>query len=357
DARDSDATLSSTTAIISLTTGGYGENNHTYDFGFTSATTTYSVGNRVWYDTDNDGVMDVTEVGVNNVTVDLLNSSNTQIATTTTDSSGYYRFDNVAEGTGYRVRIRGSNFTSGGALYGYQNSTGNTSTTDQNDNGVDPASNNPSTAGVLSSSFDLGAALQPTGETDFTSSGNGAHGPNGDVNDNLTVDFGFYCIAIGNLVFLDNNSNGTFDAGDVGLSGAGLALFQSDVTTLVRAGLDGVLGTPDDVSGNDGTVNTNYIQSNGSGGYQFKGLPPGSYVVRVYPPYGYKSSNDIATSGNPNNGTDNDDNGIGNTAGSVASAALTVTAGGGTGATVTNSTGLTTNPTLDFGLITFSPTA
>lgn len=357
DARDSDAALSGATAVISLTTGGYGENNHTYDFGFTSATVTYSVGNRVWYDTNNNGVMDGAEVGVNNVTVDLLNNSNTQIATTLTDSSGYYRFDGIAAGTGYRVRIRGSNFNGGGALNGYQNSASNTSGTDQRDNGVDPAGNNPSTAGVLSSSFNLGAALQPTAEPDFTASGNGAHGPNGDVTDNLTVDFGFYCIAIGNLVFEDQNASGTFDGADVGVAGAGLALFQSDGTTIVRVGLDGILGTPDDVSGNDGTVNTNYIQSTAGGGYQFKGLPPGSYIVRIYPPYGYKSTNDIASSANPNNGTDNDDNGIGNVAGAVASAALTLTAGSGTGVIVTNSTGLTNNPTLDFGLVTYSPTA
>ncbi len=355
DARDSDATLSSTNAVISLTTGGYGVNNHTYDFGFIVS---YSAGNRVWYDTDNDGVMDGTEVGVNGVTVDLLNSGNSQIATTTTDSSGYYRFDGISAGTGYRVRIRGSNFSGSGVLKGYQNSTGNTTATDQRDNGVDPASNNPSTSGVLSSPFDLGEGLQPIAEPDVTGSGNGANSPNGDAADNLTVDFGFYCLAIGNLVFVDNNTNGTFDGGDVGLAGAGLALFQSDGTTLVRVGLDGILGTPDDVTGNDGTVNTNFIQSASGGSYQFKGLTPGSYIVRVYPPYGYKSTNDIASSGNPNNGTDNDDNGIGNAAGAAASAVLTLTAGStSAGAIVTNSIGLTNNPTLDFGLVTYAPTA
>jgi hypothetical protein len=194
DARDSDATLSSTTAIVSLTTGADGENNHTYDFGFTAAATNYSVGNRVWFDTNNDRVLDVTESGVNNVTVELVDTFGNSLSTprtTTTNSSGYYRFDNVSAGV-YKVRINAVNFNSGGALLGYYSSTGATSGTDQRDNGVDPATNGEYTStGVLSVAFTLGAASQPTAEPDFTSTGNGAHGTNGDVSDNLQIDFGF----------------------------------------------------------------------------------------------------------------------------------------------------------------------
>ncbi len=200
DARDSDATLSSTTAVIALTTGDYGVNDHTFDFGFTSATVSYSVGNRVWFDngagggTANDRIMNGGEAGVNGVTVELVDSSGNPLSTprtTTTNSSGYYRFDAVSAGT-YKVRINAVNFNSGGALLGYYSSTGVTSGTDQRDNGVDPATSALYTSiGVLSAVFTLGTASQPLAEPDFTSSGNGAHGTNGDVTDNLQIDFGF----------------------------------------------------------------------------------------------------------------------------------------------------------------------
>ena len=303
DARDSDATLSTTTAVIALTTGNYGQNNHTYDFGFTTATPAYSVGNRVWYDTNNDGIMDVTEVGITGITVDLLDNSNAQVQTTTTDASGYYRFDGIVAGN-YKVRIRASNFT-GGSLKSYQSSTSNTSATDQRDNGVDPAGNNPSTAGVLSSTFTLGAAAQPLAEPDFTSAGASAHGTNGDVSDNLTVDFGFYSLTLGNLVYDDVNLNGTFDAGDVGIRTALVALYQSDGITIVPVGPDGILGTADDT-----ILPASQFVTVAGGAYLFQGLPPGSYIVKVTPPAGYKSTADLASSANPNNGTDNDDNGI-----------------------------------------------
>lgn len=194
DVRDSDATLSSTTAVIALTTGDYGVNNHTYDFGFSAATTSYSVGNRVWFDTDNDRELDGTESGVNNVTVELVDTFGASLSPqrlTTTNSSGYYRFDSVSAGV-YKVRVNAVNFNSGGALLGYYSSTGATSGTDQRDNGIDPTTNAEYTStGVLSVAFTLGAASQPIAEPDFTSSGNGAHGTNGDVSDNLQLDFGF----------------------------------------------------------------------------------------------------------------------------------------------------------------------
>ncbi|HZS05023.1 MAG TPA: C25 family cysteine peptidase [Blastocatellia bacterium] len=353
DVRDSDAVLSGTTAVISLTTGGYGVNSHTYDFGFTSATVSYSVGNRLWYDTNNNGLMDVTEVGISGVTVDLLDNTNAQVQTTTTNASGYYRFDNVTAGT-YKVRIRSTNFGSSSTLYSYQNSTGSASATDQQDNGVDPAGNDPSTAGVLSASFTVGAAAQPTAEPDYTSSGPGAHGASGDVTDNLTVDFGFYTLTLGNLVFDDINKNGSYDSTtDVGIQGATVKLYQSDGTTIVPVGPDGILGTADDTSNP-----ANQFVTPAGGVYQFKGLPPGSYIVKVTPPSGYQSTGDVASSASPNNGTDSDDNGVGTGTGEVSSGIITLAAGSSSnGASVSNSTGLTSNVTVDFGFSPAAPTA
>ncbi len=64
--------------------------------------TTGSIGDRVWIDTDADGVQDVHEPGINSVTVNLFTDSNGDgvfdnlVATTTTDANGNYVFDNLA---------------------------------------------------------------------------------------------------------------------------------------------------------------------------------------------------------------------------------------------------------------------
>jgi len=59
----------------------------------------------VWADTDRDGTHDAAEVEKGGVTVQLVRTSNgTVVATTTTNLSGVYRFDDVADGS-YRVRV------------------------------------------------------------------------------------------------------------------------------------------------------------------------------------------------------------------------------------------------------------
>lgn len=63
-----------------------------------------SIGDRVWYDTDRDGIQDAGENGIRGVTVKLRNSANTVIATTTTNTSGNYLFPNLAAGT-YKVEF------------------------------------------------------------------------------------------------------------------------------------------------------------------------------------------------------------------------------------------------------------
>jgi SdrD B-like domain len=79
-----------------------------FDFGFTStvgvtAGDIYAIGDRVWADTNDNGVQDSGETGVNGVTVSLLdNATSAVLATTTTDGSGLYAFDSVAIGT-YKV--------------------------------------------------------------------------------------------------------------------------------------------------------------------------------------------------------------------------------------------------------------
>ncbi|MBM3881161.1 MAG: DUF2341 domain-containing protein [Verrucomicrobia bacterium] len=175
---------------------GDADDNLTLDFGFVTAPPpTFSVGNRVWLDNGagggvaNNGLQDGNEPGVSGVTVQLLDNGGSVIGTATTDGAGYYRFDNVPAGTGYKICLPASNFGTGGPLNGTVSSNGATAGTDKRDNGIDA---NPATDGICSDDFSLGTGLQPTGEPDVTGSGAGAHGPTGDANDDLTVDFGFF---------------------------------------------------------------------------------------------------------------------------------------------------------------------
>ncbi len=75
-----------------------GESRLDVDAGFRTST---SVGGLVWEDVDGDGRRDETEVGVNDVTVNLYNADGDRVATTVslinpeTDEPGFYCFDNI----------------------------------------------------------------------------------------------------------------------------------------------------------------------------------------------------------------------------------------------------------------------
>ncbi len=58
----------------------------------------------MWTDTNGNGVQDSGEAGINGVTVQLVNSGGTVIATTTTAGDGNYTFSNLAAGS-YTVKI------------------------------------------------------------------------------------------------------------------------------------------------------------------------------------------------------------------------------------------------------------
>ncbi|MFZ1473287.1 MAG: SdrD B-like domain-containing protein, partial [Anaerolineae bacterium] len=86
---------------VSLAQGGF---NLTADFGYTKYG---AIGDFVWYDTDKDGIEDVGEPGIPNVTVALyrdtdgsgtLTAGDTLVTTTTTDADGGYIFKNLVPG-------------------------------------------------------------------------------------------------------------------------------------------------------------------------------------------------------------------------------------------------------------------
>ncbi len=96
----------STAIDIQLTAG---QQLDTADFGLAATTPAPGIiGDRVWLDSDGDGVQDPAEPGVNDVVVTLLSDTDgdgdyeTTVATTTTAGDGGYQFSNVVPGS-YRT--------------------------------------------------------------------------------------------------------------------------------------------------------------------------------------------------------------------------------------------------------------
>ncbi len=354
--------------LSNVVTNGTGTTlNPTLDFGFIpDAMFRFSLGNRVWFDTNNDGMMNGAEIGSANVRVDLFvdngvtagvyDAGDTFVDFKTTDSNGYYRFDDLAAGN-YVVVILSTQFAAGGPLDGYWNSgtsiAGNgvatdgigpdvdTNPADSDDNGVTTFAANIVNY-VSSRAVTLGpTANEPVGETDKLPNPDAGEEP--DSQSNRTVDFGFYQVQLSDLIFVDVNNNGLYNSGDLPLAGARVQLFASNGTTEINVGPDGILGTADDAA--------NGMVTLANGLYLFSGLPAGDYIVKVTPPAGYLSTVDInADTTTPNNNLNNNDNGIGVGAGQVSSNPVSLIAGvSGASTTVTNSIAITHNPSMDFG--------
>ncbi len=353
--------------------------NRTLDFGFIEPV---SLGNRLFFDTDNDGLDNDgtgaapgSSSGIAGVTVQLFLDSDrdgqltgleqSPIATVTTDASGFYRFTEQTHAGGialgaavplypgqYLVGMPASQLAGGGPLAGYY-SSGTTidasgvlsetlapdpnNQTDHDDNGTRQASGF-FTGGVLSQPLLVLADLAPTGELEGAGTAPGPLSIDDDDSD-LTLDFGFYTLGLGDLVWEDNGAsggiavNGLRDGGESGLAGISLTL------ELLPASGSTVLLT---------------TTSSATGTYSFTGLAQGSYRVRFTPPSGYASTRDTADTNNPDGNRNDDDNGPGATTGVITSAALSLTPGSPgalSQSVVVSTTGSTVDPTLDFGLV------
>jgi uncharacterized protein (DUF2141 family) len=81
-----------------------GESNLTADFGFTPALPLASLGDIVWFDANENGVVDAGEAGIAGVTVVLTGGSLASPETATTDAAGNYLFVDLPAGT-YTVSV------------------------------------------------------------------------------------------------------------------------------------------------------------------------------------------------------------------------------------------------------------
>ncbi|MEM7033138.1 MAG: SdrD B-like domain-containing protein, partial [Chloroflexota bacterium] len=272
-----------------------GNSDLTIDFGFFEK---LRLGNRVWFDPDNDGQIDASEQGIANVTLCLLDGVGNPITdsitglprTSTTDANGYYLFDDLAPGA-YIVCVEASNFTAGNPLQGSSSSTPTDATPDNDedsdDNGIDDP--NPATNGIQSGVINLANLTEPTAE-------DGENGSFIDTNSNLTVDFGFFGpLSLGNQVWTDTNNNGQIDPGEMGVPNVVVNLLDSTGTTILST-----------------------TTTNAGGFYTFTNLISGTYIVSV-PPTNFQATGPLEncvsstpTEIDPNLDGNNNDNGIAN---------------------------------------------
>ena len=213
--------------------------DQTVDFGFVPPCTG-AIGVFVWNDQNGNGIFDLGEPGINGVTLNLYNSSNTLIQTTQTvpgttpdpNGNGYYQFTGLCTGN-YTVSA------------------------------VTPA------GGFTPSAPPVGPT---TGEVITVTSPAPVSLP--DNNSSVeTVDFGFVppCDAlIQGTVFNDGNGNGVQDNGEPGIQGIFLYLYNSAGTRIATATTD----------------------SNGN--YQFPNLCAGSYSVQIATPAGYSNTTPVS---------------------------------------------------------------
>jgi hypothetical protein len=290
------------------------QSNRTVDFGFYAA---LSLGNRVWNDADNSGIINGAEAGISGVPVNLYRDSNNNgvpdgavIATTTTNATGYYLFTGLIADH-YIVEIV--------PPAGYRSSTGNLNAyepgPDADSNTADNDDNGTAGAGVIRGApVTLTVGGEPTTEPATPGIADDALNNNA----NYTVDFGlFRPLSLGNLVWTDANNNGVVDGGETGIAGVTVRLYRDSNNN----------GVPD-----GGQIRT--TTTNGTGHYLFTDLGADTYIVEVVTPAGMTSSTGqtVPMPYEPaldadTNVADDDDNGAVSGA-NVRSAPVTLTLGG-----------------------------
>ena len=203
----------------------HGQSGLNYDFGELLPA---NLSGYVYVDANNNGVFDSGETPIAGVVLTLLDSSGKSTGkTATTDATGYYQFDNLVPGTYGVSEAQPAGYLDGldaaGPLGGTAHNPG------------DLIDGIPLASGTCSAQNDFGELLPAS---------------------------------ISGRVFVDNNQNNTYDAGEPLLSGVTIWL------------LDG--------SGNRITSTT----TNSSGKYSFTNLNPGVYGVEEIQPSGYLEGSD-----------------------------------------------------------------
>jgi SdrD B-like domain/PKD domain len=259
DNTDSDPINGVVTGIVL----GAGQTITNVDAGFRG---TGSIGDFVWSDTNGNGIQEAGEVGINGVTVELKNAAGVVIATTTTNSVGYYQFTGLVAGTYTLQFVTPSGYAISPAFAG----------------------SNP----AIDSDIDVNS-----GTVTVTLA-------NGESNQTIDAGYVLRNLSLGDRVWYDQNNNGIQDAGETGIAGATVRLYNASGTVI-------------------GSTTTS-----ATGIYNFAGLTPGKYSVGVDVPTGYAPAATTVTSGTPDNDNNTDNNGITLTGSTLFTKDITLTAGG-----------------------------
>jgi protocatechuate 3,4-dioxygenase beta subunit len=213
------------------------------DFGFINVPL-YRIGNLVWNDYDNDGVAETGEPGIAGVTVELYRVASdpddpaTLVGSTLTSADGKFEFTSLAAGT-YFVQVPDQ---SGAALAGYIPSSGAgvdavaNNDEDNDANGIALGSDQAVASGdvvlgpeATGGDPDVESASETLRADDATDDDAGASSPNriDDDRSNFTVDFGYYALSLGNLVFFDTDGDRVFEPadGDAGIADVPVSLY------------------------------------------------------------------------------------------------------------------------------------
>ncbi|MDK8646028.1 SdrD B-like domain-containing protein [Staphylococcus condimenti] len=151
----------------------------------------YSLGDYVWFDSNNNGLQDSGEIPASNVTVYLYDSNNIR-QTTTTDSNGHYQFDGLQNGT-YTVEFVPPN--------GYTATISNVNNNANDDKDSDGLKVTATINGADNFTYDLGLVMIPKTYT------------------------------LGDYVWEDTNKDGIQNNGESGIEGVTVTLTKPDGTT------------------------------------------------------------------------------------------------------------------------------
>jgi protocatechuate 3,4-dioxygenase beta subunit len=226
DTKDSDVDITSgKTKIITLLEG---EHNLSFDMGI-YAENVAIIGDAVWYDDNRNGIQDSFEKGVEAIQVNLYNSDDKKVASTTTDEDGNYQFRDLVPASyylqlnnlpvGYEITLQ--NVGENNTINSDADATGKTALTEL-------------TEGEVDLSWDMGIFNRQRG-------------------------------SIGNHVWYDDNRNGIQDESEKGVEAIKVILYDAS---------ENILKT---------------TQTDTNGIYQFRDLLPGGYYIAFSDlPVGYE---------------------------------------------------------------------
>ncbi len=265
DETDSDVDTSTDAAWTERITLEAGETDLTWDAGiYPSSETLASIGDCVWLDSNENGIQDAGEEGINGIEVSLLDEAGNEIESTitntdpTTGANGKYFFEELTPAV-YSLQFKiPEEYTI--------SSRSSINSTPENDSNIDEEGKTTPTeliGGEEDWTWDAGIYLSAT--------------------ENLA--------SIGDCVWLDSNENGIQDAGEEGINGI-------EVSLLDEAGneIESMITSTDPTTGANGK-------------YVFEELPPAIYSLQFKIPEAYAISSRSSVGSTDENDSNIDEEG------------------------------------------------